>query len=288
VQNEPAPFAVALGSHTWSLANVLRDVTTGPDGVQRWPLPMGLNAISQPFQPYHLGPLLGVLALVGGARFLRRVRDAMALAVLVGWPFLVLLVLAGDVIQNTRFALAVLPPVAILAAVGAEGIAGRLAGRSGVMGRWGVRVLGLVVVLALGVQLVGAARFTDAFIARFTADGRAIAAVDARIPGEDRVLAFGATLALRFAGRETIALDGLSPEAATTLVGDGRRTWIVMPAGGFETQWGSTPVGATLAALRDGPGLASQGRHGPWELWAVVGNGAGTRASPAPAPGSSP
>jgi hypothetical protein len=288
LQNEPAPFAVALGSHTWSLANVLRDVTTGPDGVQRWPLPMGLNAIGQPFQPYHLGPLFGVLAIVGGARVLRRVRDAMALAVLAGWPALVLLVLAGDVIQNTRFALTVLPPLAVLAAAGAEGIAGRLVGRSGVMGRRGIHVLGLVVVLALGVQLVGAARFTDAFIARFTADARAIAAVVARIPRDERVLAFGATLALRFAGREAIALDELSPAEATTLIADGRRTWVVMPAGGFDAQWDSTPVGTTFAALRDRPGLMSQGRHGSWELWAVVGNGAGARAGPAPAPGSSP
>lgn len=86
---------------------------------------------------------------------------------------------------------------------------------------------------------------------------------------DDRLIAFGATLALRFAGRDALELHDLAPEAALALVADGRRTWLLIPEGALTAQWAATPVARAFDALGEGPGVRLVARAGSWELWSV-------------------
>jgi hypothetical protein len=229
-------------------------------------MPMGLFALLEPARPYHLGPIGGVLALLGTVRLVLRPR-LVPLALLIGWPLLVMGFQAGDVIQNTRHALALLPPVAILAAAGVDLLADWIGALPRAVRRPAGGVLAVVVTAALVASAVGAWRLTEGFIARFQRDERVLADLVARVPLDDRLVAFGATLALRFSGRDVIELADLSPEGARTLPGDGRPTWLLLPDEDVATRWADEPVGRAFLAMRDGPGLEPAGAAGAWTLW---------------------
>lgn len=266
---DPIPFSIQLASHPWDPANLVRTEIASRDGLGRFTLPMGVFYLTEPGRAYHLGPLFALLAIAGLVPLIRRPR-VIPIAVLVAWPVLVIGFLGGDVTQNTRYILAALPPIAILAAGGVGAVTGVLRGRVGERaGRAVVMVAGLVVALALTANLVAAWRLTDGFIRRFQADRAAIAALDARVGPDDRLIAFGATLALRFAGRDALELHDLGPESALALVSDGRRTWLLVPEGALTAQWAATHVARAFDALRDGPGVRLMDRAGPWELWSV-------------------
>lgn len=270
-RGEPVPFSIQLVSHTWDPANLLRTEIASRDGLGRWTLPMGLFYAMEPARPYHLGPLFGLFAVVGGVRVLGRARLVPA-AVLVAWPLLMLGFLGGDVTQNTRYALAVLPPIAILAAGGLDLVVGRLRSVGRGTGRQRRLLLGClaaVIVGALAVQVAGAWRLTDGFIARFVADDAAIARLAAQVPPDDRLVAFQATLALRHDGRQALELYELTAEDALVLAADGRRTWLLLPASGLDGQWAEASPGRVVEALRAGPGLRLVATAGQWHLWQV-------------------
>ncbi|MEO7118269.1 MAG: glycosyltransferase family 39 protein [Candidatus Limnocylindrales bacterium] len=265
---EHVPFAISLSSHGWDPFNAFRSSFDGPDGHFDFAQPMGLFYLLQPAQPYHLTPAFTLLSIVGGARTIRR-PTAARVGTLVAWPVLMLGFLAGDTTQNTRFALAVLPPLAILAALGvawiAEGI-GRLQPR----GRTVANVaLATAVTLGLGVMAIEAVRFTSAFIVRQQADLAAVDRLAARVPNDARLLSFGATLQLRHDGRDPVDLYGLAPDEAVELVSGDRPTYLLVPLDGLGPQWADAPPGLVLAALRDGPGLIEAAADGAWRLFVV-------------------
>jgi hypothetical protein len=224
---------------------------------------MGAFYLLEPTRTWHLGPLFAALALVGVVAVLRR-PSVLSVATLLAWPLLVIGFLAGDTTQNTRFALAALPPIAILASAGVGLILRAVASR-----RWAVGLVILVVALGLGSQAVSAWRFTDAFVVRqqrwLTSADRLVA----RIPSGDRLITFGCTLAIRHRGSPAIELYDLEPAALLGLLADGRPTWLILPRDGVDRQWADAPPGRNVAALRGGPGLVAVASDGDWTLHRV-------------------
>jgi hypothetical protein len=268
MRGEPVPFAVQMRSHGWDPAHILQREFDGPDGAFSFELPMGVFYLVEVARGYHLGPAFAVLSLVGAVRVLRR-PVLVPIATLIGWPVLVLVFLAGDTTQNTRFALAVLPPVAVLAAGGVEGLV-RAIERLGQNWRRPLRLATIAAVaVALAWMAVGAWRFTDAFIARFQVEQAAVEELAGLVPVEDRLLSFGATLALRHAGRDAIELYDLDGPGVTTLVADGRPTWVLAPDDARAAQWVDAPPGRALQALESGPGLVLVHAAGRWVLYRV-------------------
>lgn len=271
VAGSPIPFSVAAASHTWDPANALRSTFDGPSGRFDFQLSMGLYYLLQPAQPYHLGPLFTLLAIPGLIVTLREA-TIVRVALLVSWPLLVLGLLAGDTTQNTRFFLAALPPVAILAGIGFEAVLSTVSG-------WAVRArraarttITLAVLVGLVAQGVAAAAFTDSFIARQQAEQDGIAALADQVPSDARLIAFGATLALRHAGRtDTLELYDQDPTALVAMVADGRPTYLIVPVDTLAAQWAASPPGRSLIALRDGPGLVTLDQIGAYRLDRVVG-----------------
>jgi hypothetical protein len=129
-----------------------------------------------------------------------------------------------------------------------------------------VAVVALVAIL--GVQLAGAWHVTDDFIGRFQADRAAIAALAQRVPASDRLVAYGATLALRHAGRSTVELSDLAAMQAAAMAATDGPLWLLAPADVSAPAWRSVPVWPSLAVLL-GPAARVEATAGGWGLWRV-------------------
>ena len=195
----------------------------------------------------------------------------MPVALIVVWPLLTMVTLAGDGYQNTRFA-----PGA--AASGRDRCRDRARGVDGRPGSAPRRVATTPSGRGhdrrggrAAAQVVGAWRFTEDFLVRFSADRTAIAALAAQVPRGDRVLSFGATMALRHGGWTVAEMSELAPDDVARIAASAARTWLVVPRGAPGDQWRATPVGATLASLLRHPATRLVDRAGTWELWSTQG-----------------
>jgi hypothetical protein len=279
------PFSIQITAHGWDPANVLGTNLVGADGRQVFELPMGLFYLLEPARPYYLGPLFGLAAVVGLVA-VARAPSVERVAVLMAWPALVLGFLAGDIYQNTRFALAMLPPLAILAAVGAVTVAARAWRVAPPHGPRIAAGVGIAGAMAIAAMLVGAIGFTDSFIARQQAEQAAIQKLVAQVPADARLVTFGATLSVRQGGRpDALELYDQEPAALVALTGDATPTYLLVPVDGLDGQWVDDPPGLAFAALRDGPGVTLLDEGGAYRLYVV---GAAATASERDAAAASP
>jgi 4-amino-4-deoxy-L-arabinose transferase-like glycosyltransferase len=265
----PIPFAVDFAAYHWDLFNALRSQFETVDGTLSYGLPTGAYYLGTLAQWYFFTPLALAL-VVPGLAYVVRTSTAVRMTMLLAWPAITLGFLIGSSYQNPRFLLPVLPPLAILIALGGAQLSVHLQRR---VGR-GLAATPLVLV-ALGavVMLVGAHRLTSDFIDRQQTDRQAARALAASLPPEARMVSFGPTLSLRYdlrdEGDEVLELWELSPEAALALAAAGQPMYLLVDAEAMENQWAALPVGATFQALRDGPGLHAVARNGIYTLFEV-------------------
>ncbi len=219
--------------------------------------------------PYWFGPL-GLLAIVGAAWVLRRA-GLVASVLLVGWPVLVVVFLAGSPYQNTRFFLSVMPPVAVLIALGIWRLVVALDGRIPAerQRQAGVVAAVLAVAWVVGAILV-AGRFTDAFIVRQTADLAAIWSLEAQVPTGARLISMGPTgVFIRDCVPDIVELFDLDPASAGVLLADGRPSYLVVDSGAIAGQWAGRMPAVTVEAIRAGRGLTRIDGAGAWTLYLI-------------------
>jgi hypothetical protein len=261
-----ASFVGTLQGRGWAPANALRREFDTADGRLNYALPNGLYYALAPAHRYYFTPLLAPLIPLGLWRVARRRSLAQGLLA-AGWAAVVLGYHAGDPWQNFRFALAYLPPLAILAALGLED-AGAWAGRRW---RWGkAAVLGWLII-GLGAMAAGGVALTQSFVARKAAHLALVRAVEAAVPPDSRLIAFGLTLTLQhYSALETQELYHLGiPDLARMAAETGRPLYLLANATEMEGQWRDMPLGANYRWLRDGPGLRAVGAWEGYTLWAV-------------------
>jgi hypothetical protein len=264
---QAAPFLGTLetyGSETWSLGNVLqREFMTAGHGFVRYALPNGVYYAAAPLHPFMLTPLLGVLCLPGLV-VLVRARATAALALLLGWAWAMYAFHAGSTWQNLRYALAYLPPLAIVAAVGAD----TLLARPG----WMRRAVGVWLVGGAVWAIAGGFVLTNQFIERKAADLATVRWVESQTPANAQVLTFGPTLTFRHYGqRETLELFELSPAELPAALATGRPTYLLLDVANVEEQWAGRAPADDYHWLRDGPGLTPLGERQTLTLYRVGG-----------------
>ena len=255
-----ASFAGNLQTHHWHPLHAIRREFDTPDGHLRYSLPNGLYYALAPAHRYYFTPLLALFLLPGlWAVWHARARSAELWWLVVGWAVIVYLYHAGDPYQNFRFTLAYLPPLAALAALGAQQLRTRLR-------RWRWR-LGLWLVIGWGAMALGGWQLTQDFVARKDADLETVRQVEGRLPGNARLLTFGLTLTFQhYSALDTLELYSQTPSTLSELLADGRPTFVLVDAANIESQWAEQPLGETYLWLRESLSLSPIAQFGAYTL----------------------
>ena len=251
-QTPSGPFLGTLetyGSETWSLANLVqREFLTTGHGYVRYSLPNGVYYAAAPLHPYMLTPLLGLLAMPGLLVLVRQHAWRPG-ALLIGWAVAMYLFHAGSTWQNLRYVLAYLPPLAILAGVGADALLD-----------YARRPVGVWLLGGLCWAAAGGLILTNQFVDRKQADLAMVRWVDAQLPPQAELVTFGPTLTFRhYSHRSTLELFELSPGDLPALVADGRAQYLLLDVANVEQQWVGRAPAEDYQWLRDGPGLMPLG-----------------------------
>ncbi len=257
-----APFAGDLQVYSWSPVNALRRAFTTGDGELSYTLPNGLYYAIAPASWWYFGPALAILVLPGLWAVGRRHVTPVG-ALLVVWVAIVYAFHAGAPWQNPRFALAYLPPLAILAALGFAQL--QAAARRQI--RWSATI---VLLAGLALAAAGSVVLTDRFIERKHNDVGMVHWTERLAPGNAHLLTFGLTATFQYYGRvETLDLSELSSSKIGELLSDGRPTVVLVDMRALERQWKGRLPWENYRALRDGPGLAPVGVRDGYTLFLV-------------------
>lgn len=208
------------------------------------------------YDAYYMAPLFAPFVLVGAWR-LRRTPARLAL--LSVWALLPYLFLAGIPYQNIRFALIVVPALAVLAGYGLEAA-------------FAQRRVIFVGVMVAGLALTAAAEkpVIDQFIARQNSDKAAVQWAIAAVPTDARLYTFELTLPLRsYAPCEVRELFDETPQTITTALADGTPSYLFVNVWVIENTWAGRGIDVTYRWLRDVVGLEYLDRTGNYLLFRI-------------------
>lgn len=257
-----ASFAGDLQVYTWSPLNALQRAFTTGDGQLSYQLVNGLYYALAPASWWYFGPVLAALIVPGVWAMLRR-RTGFVTGLLATWAVIVYAFHAGAPWQNPRFALAYLPPLAILAAIGFA----QLRSATDVRIRWAAT---LCLVSGLALAAAGSAVLTDHFIARKQNDVATVRWTEHLAPPHAQLLTFGLTATFQQYGNlQTFDLSEVRSSTIGELLADGRPTLVLIDVTSIERQWSGRPPWETYRELRDGPGLIPVGARGSYTLFTV-------------------
>jgi 4-amino-4-deoxy-L-arabinose transferase-like glycosyltransferase len=256
----PVPFGGDLSlvnGGSWALGHVFQRVFVNADGVQRYSLANGVFYATAAFRAGYLTPIFAPLVLLGAAVAVVRYRRAAM--ILISWPLILLLLDAGLPEQSTRFVLAALPPLAVLAGLGSMTVVERLSNgwRAMTMAGLAVCVIAVGVLGMRNIEMLTAANASDLRVAAWA--GR-------QMPTSTEAIAFGITLTLAHTSHpRTIDLSVLSPEQLRAITH--RRTYVLVQPWAMSGQWAHLPTGANFRYLRQHIGLVSLGSRNGYTLY---------------------
>lgn len=264
-QTASPSFTVSLEASIWSPLNAFRRSFATGDGLLQYRLPSGLYYALAPARSFYLSPTIAAFLLPGLWEVVRR-RSADSLLLLVGWAGVVYLFLAG-IWQNFRFTLTYLPPLAILAAIGAVTVAGYL--RRLQPSRWRLVMVGWLVLGVLWMT-AGAYRLTSGFIATMQANIDIVHWATAQIPPDSHIIAFSLAQTMEHESElETHNLYVLDPAGMEALVNSGRPVYMLINVASVERQWAGRSPAENLQWLRDEAGLTTLGEIAGYTLYRV-------------------
>jgi 4-amino-4-deoxy-L-arabinose transferase-like glycosyltransferase len=260
--SEPAAFAGNLQVYSWSPLNALRRDFFTADGHLSYALPNGVYYAIAPANLAFFGPLLAPWLAVGLWAAAREWRQP-TLLLIVGWAGVVYAFHAGAAWQNFRFALAYLPPLAILVANGLTWTWRRLDRRLGVL----VVLCGLLGLLATA---SGAVRLVTGFIDRKDDDLALVRWVQTETPSGAQLLSFGPTLAFRhYTSLRTFDLFDLTPADLDSILTVRAPTYVLLDERNVEQQWLGQAPAVNWHRLRDRSGVSPVGTQGSFTLFRV-------------------
>jgi hypothetical protein len=281
---QPATFAGNFQVYSWSPLNALRRDFFTADGYLAYSQPNGMYYAIAPANFAYFGPLLAVWILPGVWAARRwRARDIL---LIVGWAAIVFVFHAGAPWQNFRFALAYLPPAAILAAAGLllawrwfdarrfDGVA--LAAHPPEHRRRTARmalraIVGLCVIVGLLSTTAAAARLVERFIDAKDQELALVHWVQSEAPANAELFTFGETLTFRhYTSMPTFDLFDVSAADVRGIVSDTAPHYALVDVGSVESQWLNQAPSTNYHVLRDEVGLKELGTRGGYTLYQVA------------------
>lgn len=258
--HQDASFAGNLQVYSWSPLNAFRRDFFTADGHLSYTLPNGVYYALLAASPAYAGPLLAAAALPGVYAASHEWQRP-SVVLIVGWAAVVYAFHAGAPWQNIRFALAYLPPLAILAAAGLSFAWHRVRQK---------QVVTVYALLGLVVMLVGGVRLNEAFIDRKDDDLALVSWVDSQVSPGAQLLSFGPTLTLQhYSDVPTRDLYEIAPDELGHLMD--RPTYVLVDEANIEDQWRGQFPERDFRALRDGVGLSELGQRSGLTLFRVDG-----------------
>lgn len=248
---------------TWSPANAFRTSFENSDGRQTYASSNLAFYLLAPARHALLTPIFALALPLGLWRVLRARRMAPIL-LLVAWPAVVAAFVVGISWQNFRYTLTMLPPLAILAAIGVGEAWRAASGR----GRF---LVACYVAVGLVWMSVANAWLTERFIDRKNETLELIAWTLERIPEESTLVTFGVTTAFRRYGRRDVEeLYALNDRELDVALASGRPLYLLVERESVEKQWGALSPGRNLRHLEAAAGLAAVDRRGAYTLFESV------------------
>ncbi|HEY2594688.1 MAG TPA: phospholipid carrier-dependent glycosyltransferase, partial [Chloroflexota bacterium] len=280
---QPATFAGNFQVYSWSPLNALRHDFFTADGHLAYSQPNGVYYALASANFAYFGPLLAVWILPGlWAAWRWRARDIL---LIVGWAAIVFVFHAGAPWQNFRFALAYLPPVAILAAAGllltwrwfdargSDGVslAADPAEHPHRTARVAVRaIVGVCVIVGLLSTAAAAARLVERFIDAKDQELALVHWVQSEAPANAELFTFGETLTFRhYTSMPTFDLFDVSASDVRDIVSDPAPHYLLVDVGSVESQWLNQAPSTNYHVLRDEVGLKELGTQGGYTLYQV-------------------
>lgn len=257
------------GSHTgdlqvvgWDPLNALRRDVVNSDGVFHYDWPLAAYYAQPLAQPAYTFPLLTPVALIGGWALLKT--TGARRVVLIGWPLLMYLFLAGIAWQNPRFAVSYLPPLAVWVAVGFDRVWEHDR-------RWRPIVVG-----AIGLSLLGmsawSVRVVDNFVARKDADLAVVRQLDRLVPPDGTLITFGLTATVQqYTGLRVVELYHLDEATLGREIQSGRPLYLLIDQTHIEQQWRDKSPALNYHWLQVHTRLVPLAMLTPYRLFEVAG-----------------
>jgi hypothetical protein len=269
-----APFAGNFQVYRWNPLGAFRSEFVTPDGRLSYQRPTGLYYAAAPARWAFFTPLLAPLILPGIWAVVRR-RAMAATLLLLGWAGVVFAFHAGAAYQNFRFTLAFLPPLAILAAIGADVVLSRLRDRRAFPVAVGVVAVGL------GLMAVAGVHTTRSLIGMKHQSLEVVRWTEARTPPGARLLTFDLTSSFRHYGTlPTLELYDQDPAGLAALLEGEEPLYLLVDMARMEGQWAEEAPGRNTRWLEGGPGLAPLGEVYGFTLFLVGPDATGTGIEP--------
>lgn len=246
----------------WWPGNALRRNFVTVDGHLAYPLPTGVFYATAIARPSYFTPLLAP-AVLAGLWALWRHRSWRPALLLVGWPAAVYLFLAGIAWQSLRFTLAMLPPLAILIALGLDEL--------GTLVRSRARALvTLWMIAGLALMLFGAARNITLFVGQMNAYVAAARWVAGQVPADAQLLTFGLTATLdHYTDLEVQDIYFHTPETLPATLAGGGPAYLFVDVTSLERQWVGRSPERAYRWLHEQRSLTRVGRWGSYTLYRV-------------------
>lgn len=250
-----------LGPSIWQLHHALQNEFVTGNGRQQYRLVNGLYYALAPAHRFFFTPLLAPLLLPGLWQLWKR-RSSSRILLLGIWPLGVYILLVGYPIQNFRFALTFLPPLAIVLASGVVASV-RLLGRAR-------SPLIVALVGALFWMVYGGWSLTESFMVRKQANLATVSWVQQQIGPQAQLFTFAITLTVeQYTDLEVFDLYNLAPSEINDLLHDQRPAYLLLDLKNIEGQWADHTPGKNYRHLEEGPGLQRLGRHRQYTLFRI-------------------
>jgi hypothetical protein len=262
---QPAAFAGNFQVYSWSPLNALRHDFFTADGHLAYSLPNGVYYAIAPANPAYFGPLLAVWILPGV--WAARRWPWRSSLLIVGWAAIVYAFHAGAPWQNFRFALANLPPLAVLAAAGVL-----LVWRWLEVSRKPLRTLvGLCVVVGLAFTTGAAVRLVERFVDTKDQELTLVRWVQSQTPNDAELFSFGPTLAFRhYSSMPTFDLFDVSTSDVRGILADPDPHFLLVDTNSVESQWLGQAPSTNFHLLRDDVGLVELGTAEGYTLYQIA------------------
>ncbi len=260
----------------WDLANAFRRTVVSDDGRFDYRWPIGLFYLGPAVHPSLIFPMLSPFLLAG--LWSSRRLHLPQLVVTWGWPLLVFLLLAGMAWENSRFALALFPPLLILTGLGWQAAWQSLNSGTARSGRppWVATALRFLLLGWLGLALAGSLAWSARQVIDFGrwSQSRVVAArwTESRVPAGARLIAFDLTQTLEhYTELDISEIYNLDESDLATMIYRPDPLYVLLPVDNVESQWLGKSPERNYRWLRNHGQLEVVGQLPPYTLFRFQG-----------------